>query len=234
MSSESGTEGSGEGALGHTRQQTIDALCEHFANDVLEVEEFERRVEAAHRASSRDDLRGLLRDLPGGNLPTERGGQDLSSDPERRFRVTSAAHVKEKQFVFAVMGGATRRGPWTPARTNYALAVMGGVQLDFREAVLGSGVTDVQVFAMWGGVEIIVPPGMRVESHGLALLGGFEHVEDARTRADEADAPLLRITGAALMGGVEITFRHPGESPREARRRRRLERKRRRRLRSGE
>ena len=36
--------------LSHTRQATVDALCEHFANDVMPVEEFERRVDAAHRA----------------------------------------------------------------------------------------------------------------------------------------------------------------------------------------
>jgi hypothetical protein len=136
--------------------------------------------------------------------------------------------VKEKQFVVAILGGATRKGRWTPARTNYALAVMGGAELDFREAVLAPGVTDVQVFAMWGGIDIIVPPGMRVESHGLALMGGFDHVEDVREGPDDPDAPLLRITGVALMGGVEVTFRHPGESSREARRRVRAERKRRR------
>ena len=41
---------SGGGELGVTRQQAIDALCEHFANDVLSVEEFERRVDSAHKA----------------------------------------------------------------------------------------------------------------------------------------------------------------------------------------
>jgi len=208
----------GEADLGPTRQMTIDALCEHFANDAMEVEEFERRVEAAHRASSTEDLKGLLRDLPGGNLPAQRPAQG-ELGPERRFRVTSAAHVKEKEFVAAVMGGAARKGRWSPARTNYAVAVMGGAELDFREAVLGPGVTDVQVFAMWGAIEVIVPPGMRVESHGLALMGGFEHVEDTGGPPADPDAPILRITGAALMGGVDINFRHPGESAREARRR---------------
>lgn len=233
MTQDEAGEGREEGGLGSTRERTIDTLCEHFANDVLEVEEFERRVEAAHRASSTADLDALLRDLPGGNLPAERASSP-AQEQGRRFRVTSAAQVKERQFVVAVMGGASRKGKWAPARRNYALAVMGGTELDFREAVLGPGVTDVQVFAMWGGVEIIVPPGLRVESHGLALLGGFEHVEDVRDGPDDPDAPLLRITGAALMGGVDITFRHPGESARDARRRRRGERKRRRRLGSGD
>jgi hypothetical protein len=146
--------------------------------------------------------------------------------------VTSAAHVRQHELVVAIMGGAMRKGRWSPARTNVALSVMGGTHLDFREAILGPGVTDVKVFAMMGGVEIVVPPGINVESHGIGIMGGFDHVTDYGENA--VDAPTLRITGLALMGGVEITVRNPGESARDARRRRRLERKERRRLGRGE
>ena len=71
------TESGGEG-LGPTRQQAIDALCEHFANDVLSVEEFERRVDRAHKAESLDDIRKLLVDLPSGDLPVRR--EDVAAD----------------------------------------------------------------------------------------------------------------------------------------------------------
>ena len=67
---------SGGGKLGGIRQQTIDALCEHFANDALSVEEFERRVEQAHKAGSTDDLRRLLQDLPSGDLPIRLGAKE--------------------------------------------------------------------------------------------------------------------------------------------------------------
>ena len=53
----------GQGArppLDHTRQVTIDALCEHFANDVMSVEDFEARVDVAHRATTVEELRELL------------------------------------------------------------------------------------------------------------------------------------------------------------------------------
>ena len=130
------------------------------------------------------------------------------------------------------MGGASRRGAWTPARHNFGLAIMGGTELDFREAILGPGVTEVRVLAVWGGVEIIVPPGMNVETHGIGIMGGFDHFTERATT--DPDAPTLRITGFACMGGVEVTQRYPGESSREARRRRRDERRDERRLRRGE
>jgi DUF1707 SHOCT-like domain len=214
-----------EGArpLDQTRQMTIDALCEHFANDVMGVEEFERRVDLAHQASSNADLRALLRDLPGGELPAvvAPGGLPAAS---RGYQMTSADRVRERGFAVAVLGGTRRTGRWTPAHKNYAIAVCGGAELDFREAVLGPGVTELEVYAMWGGVEVIVPPGLNVESHGIGLLGGFDHRAESYDAPDPT-APTLRVTGIALMGGVEITVRHVGESKRDARRRRRVERR---------
>ena len=220
--------------LNHTKQATIDQLMEHFANDVLDVEEFERRVDRAHAATSSADLEELLSDLPGGTQLPAVVREESQPLARREYTLASAAHVKDSEFVLAIMGGSSRRGHWRPARKNYAVAIMGGTELDFREAALPPGVTEVQVWTMWGGVEIIVPPGVNVESHGIALLGGFDHAGTAGGAPDPS-APTIRVTGVALMAGVEISVRHPGESSRDARRRRRLERReQRRRLRSGE
>lgn len=221
--------------LNHTRQITIDALMEHFANDVMDVDEFERRVGLAHAAMTTEELKELLRDLPGGaDLPVVWGdGSDAELVHARQHTVTSSAQVKDKELVVAVLGGSSRRGRWAPARKNLAIAIMGGAELDFREAVFGPGVTEVQVYTMWGGVDIIVPPGINIESHGIALLGGFEHAADTPS-PDDPGTPTLRITGVALMAGVDISVRYPGESVRDARRRRRTERRdQRRRLRGG-
>lgn len=215
---------SGGGDFGATRQKAIDALCEHFANDALTVEEFERRVEQAHKAGSTQDLRDLLADLPTGDLPVKAEDADDALIQRVPASVPSS-RVKERGFVVAALGGVERKGRWIPARQNYAIAVMGGVELDFREALLPPGVTDVWVFTAMGGVEVIVPPGLAVECDGVALLGGFEHHEDA-VLSNDPDAPVLRIRGVALLGGVEVSIRYPGESPRDAKRRRKLDRRR--------
>lgn len=219
------------GGVGNTRQKAIDALCEHFANDVLSVEEFERRVDLAHKANSPADLQKLLADLPSGDLPIRR--EDVNTMAVERARPSVPAHrVKERGVMVAALGGVERKGRWIPARSNYGIAVMGGMVLDFREALLPPGETEVWIFSVMGGAEIVVPPGLTVESDGIAILGGFEHIEDAVLGSDP-DAPRLRIRGVALMGGVEVTVRHPGETAREAKRRRRFERKERKRLNRG-
>lgn len=224
------TEGSG-GELGTTRQKAIDALCEHFANDVLSVEEFERRVDLAHKVESSDELAKLLADLPSGDLPVRR--DDVATTAVERTQASvPASRVKERGLMVAALGGVDRKGRWIPARQNYAVAVMGGISLDFREALLPPGETEVWIFTAMGGAEIVVPPGLTVESDGIAILGGFEHREDAVLSPDP-DAPRLRVRGLALLGGVDVTVRHPGETEREAKRRRRFEKKKRKKLRDG-
>jgi hypothetical protein len=199
----------------------VDALCEAFAADAVSMEEFERRVEVAHRAETEAELRELLADLStSANLPATSNAAHSMVPMER---------VKDYAVVAGVLGGGIRRGSWTAARTNWAVAVMGGCELDFREAALPPGVTEVKVFAMWGGVEIVVPPDIQVECSGLGIMGGFEHLETTPSSASP-DAPIIHVTGVAIMGGVEVSVRHPGESGRDAKRRLRDERRTRKRL----
>src|SRR5690606_8880902 len=99
------------------------------------------------------------------------------------------------------------KGVWNPPANLYVVAVMGGSLLDFRDAQLGPGVTNVIVVAIMGGVEIVVPPGLRVESNGIGIMGGFEHAGHHQVETPSGDGPVLRISGVAIMGGVEIKER---------------------------
>ncbi len=82
--------------LTHTRDVTIDALMEHFANDVMDIDEFERRVEIAHAATTSAELKELLRDMPGSApLPVPTGSNAPANRTE--FSVTSATHEKERE-----------------------------------------------------------------------------------------------------------------------------------------
>lgn len=101
----------------------------------------------------------------------------------------------------AFMSGRKERVTSAAWRGGDVTAIMGGVELDLRDAVPGAEGAHLDVTAVMGGVEIRVPQGWRVEVRGTPLLGGF----DDKTRGGAAkDAPLLQVTGTALMGGVEI------------------------------
>ncbi len=53
-----------------------------------------------------------------------------------------------------------------------------------------------------GGVDIIVPPDLRVEVTGFGLMGGW----DDKTRDEDLppDAPLVQVRAFTLMGGVTV------------------------------
>ena len=67
----------------------------------------------------------------------------------------------------------------------------------------------MEVFAFMGGVQIRVPPWIRVEVHGSGFMGGFEKRLASKGEGPAPDAPLLRIRGFALMGGVDVRVREP-------------------------
>ena len=196
------------------RERAIATLSEGFANDALDVDEFERRVTLAHTSDSAEEIAALTADLPASTTALAKTTVALAP--------ATADDGVAPETVYAIFGGVDRRGAWNVPRRWRVVAAFGGAQLDLREARFPTGLIDLEVKAVFGGVQLIVPPGLAVEVHGTAIMGGFQNVNRAPAHPDP-DAPLLRIHGLALMGGVEITMRLPGESERQAHRRRKVE-----------
>ena len=196
------------------RDRTIARLSDGFAHDLLDVEEFERRVTRAQTSESPDEIAALAADLPGASeVPVPASAPQAALIP--------AAEAEPRRTVVAIMGGVDRRGAWTMPRALRVVTMMGGARLDLREARFPPGPVDIEVFAFMGGTEIIVPPGLAVQTHGTAIMGGFQEVNRAPAHPDP-DAPLLRVHGMAMMGGVDIKMRLPGEDDDEHETRRRL------------
>lgn len=217
--------GPGSGSLDDRRAQAVEILGEHFARDALTLPELEERIDRVSRARSAAELRDVLAGLPGleGDLPASVDPEIL---PSRRAAVPPD-RVPDRDFAMAILGGAKRAGSWSPPRHLFAVGIMGGVELDFREARLGPGVTEVTCFAVMGGIDIVVPPDLPVVASGVGILGGFEHRSQGDRSDLEPSTPLLKVNGVATMGAVEVEVRHPGETKRDARKRRKAERKRR-------
>jgi hypothetical protein len=90
-----------------------------------------------------------------------------------------------------------------------ATAVMGGVEADLRGARARGSEVVAEVFAMWGGIELIVPEDWRVVSEVVPVMGG---VEDKTHLAEGGDTTTLVVRGLVVMGGLEIKNKK-GESP---------------------
>jgi predicted membrane protein len=101
--------------------------------------------------------------------------------------------------VTALLGGVERRITSTGFRGGEVTAIMGGCELDLRHASI-QGEAVLNVFAMWGGIEIKVPEDWVVSMQGTPILGGFSE----KTMVSKDASMRLVIRGYAIMGGVEV------------------------------
>ncbi len=100
----------------------------------------------------------------------------------------------------AVLSGVNRGNNSATFRGGDLTAIMGGCEIDLRQAQI-NGEAVIDVFAMWGGIEIKVPEDWTVISRVTPLLGGFED----KTRPPQgAGTHRLIVRGFILMAGVEV------------------------------
>jgi hypothetical protein len=207
-------------ALRDRREEVIQSLTEHFAADILDMDEFDARLDAAHSATTIVALERLVADLA--PLPA-------SQRAAAQAATTTALTIHEdpmrpeKKAITAVFSGFDRTGPWVVPKKMKARVWMAGGRLDFREADFSPGVTELHVSCWMGGIEIIVPPQLAVDVEVSSIMGGVG--ERHATRSPDPGRAILRITGTVVMGGIDIHTRLPGETQRQARKREKLERK---------
>ena len=120
----------------------------------------------------------------------------------RRERVReSVGDPSSDVHAFAMMAGVRRQSTSREFRYSDANAIMGGVELDLREAQIKDGESaTVDAFAFWGGVEIVVPENWRIDGKVMPLMGAFED----NTKNKDANGPVLTIRGTAIMGAIEV------------------------------
>jgi predicted membrane protein len=114
--------------------------------------------------------------------------------------------------VFAVLGGVKRVSAPQPFYGADVTTFMGGAHLDLRQAILAPGAEAVlDVFAVMGGCEVLIPPGWVVSAPVVAIMGGVDdkRIVSTPTMIEQATAsggpaPRLVIRGFVMMGGVTI------------------------------
>lgn len=186
------------------REFVHQILAAAMTNGALTPTEFQDRAGKAVVARTFGELDELTDDLPVAQLgvaPPVAAGASAT-------RVSPVSDQRPVQTAFAMMSGHQIRGNVAVADTLTATAIMGGVEIDLRDVRFTASVLTIRCTAIMGGIEIVVPPDVGVESSGLAIMGGFG---GRGVGPGAPGAPHVRVTGLALMGGVEIKRRERGE-----------------------
>jgi hypothetical protein len=111
--------------------------------------------------------------------------------------------------IFSIWSSVRRTSTASPFRGGDITAIMGGGQLDLRLAAIPAGQEAVlDIVAVMGGVEILVPATWEVSTPIMPFMGG---VEDKRFPPLQADPNVRRenggrlvLRGLVMMGGVHI------------------------------
>jgi hypothetical protein len=178
------------------RDQAASVLNGAMAEGRLTVDEHADRLSALYAAKTHAEIVPLLDDLP-----------------DRTSAAPPARREGETNHIVAILSGSSRKGAWTvPSHIN-VVTILGGVELDFREATLPAGEITISATCVLGGMEITVPPEMHVIDNGVAILGGREVSADS-DESVRPGAPVLRLSGFCLLGGVEVK-RKARKAPRD-------------------
>ena len=176
------------------RDETLRILGEHASVGRLTLDELEERSGRALAAKTRGELATLTGDLP------QEAGQG---------RPAPAPAKKPVRWMVAIMSGSHRRGRFRAVGSINAIAIMGGDEIDLREAEIEGGELTVNAFAIMGGANVYVPDSVEVELGGFSIMGG--NTEFGSARSPRPGAPLIRIRGFNLCGGVNV-YRLPPQA----------------------
>ncbi len=109
--------------------------------------------------------------------------------------------ASDREDVMAILSGSEVRVESKDFKGSRVTSICGGAMIDLRKAVIKKEAT-IDVFAFWGGIEIIVPEHVMVKNNTSVIMGGVE--QQAGGDAVKEGGPILYVTGDVVMSGVEI------------------------------
>jgi hypothetical protein len=180
------------------RDRAAELLRHAAAEGRITFDELDERISQAYAAKTFADLAALTSDLPGPGVSAPVPAVPRYQPPD----VPAGTHAPA--ISLAILSSTKRAGPWLVPPAYTAVAVMGGVELDFRDAKFSAAEVTIQAFCLMGGVSITVPEDMAVDVSGIGIMGGFDHNASG---PGAPGAPHLKVVGFALMGGVEVKRR---------------------------
>jgi hypothetical protein len=178
------------------RDAAAQVLQAAFAEGRLDDDEFDQRMRSALTARVGSDLEKLTADLP-----------DAAPRPASAL-ASPGAGSRPGKWAVAYKNSIRRAGRWRVPETFTSVVYKGSGWIDLRAAELTEAETTVWAVAYKSRIDVLVPPGVRVELDGFGVSKGWSEQEELETRLP-ADAPVVHVRGVAYKGTVEVSTRPP-------------------------
>ena len=181
------------------KEQAVQALCAHYAQDHLSTGELEARFDRIYTSKSRAQLDTVLQGLPSLARSSE-APAPMYSVAQR----SSALPPNEKRYL-AVFSTVKKEGAWSPAPNIAAKVVFGNVVFDLRDAELPPEGLTIDLDVLFGDAEVLLPPGVGADVDCSAVVGT---VEDNAQRALPG-SPVVRVRGETIFGQITVKTKLP-------------------------
>jgi hypothetical protein len=196
------------------REKVANTLREAAGDGRLTMDELDERLDAVYAAKTYAELMPITHDLPASGAAYVPAVSAAPAGGMRQYGGEASSHLG-----IAILGGFSRRGKWLVPKSFTSFALMGGIELDMRDASFAERTVTVRVTAIMGGVEITVPEDATVRVTGVGIMGAFD---DSTSEAVTPGGPTIIVSGVAIMGGVDIRRKPPKRDRLDHRRAREL------------
>jgi predicted membrane protein len=135
------------------------------------------------------------------------GGMMIWNSVEGQRRRGDIPESASTMNAHAIFSGVQRRITAKDFRFGRISAVFGGAELDFHDADIEGDTAELEINAIFGGVELRVPETWNVEARNQTAFGGFSDETRQSARSNDPAAPgskTLIISGSIMFGGVEV------------------------------
>lgn len=177
------------------RDKIIRRLETAYADNKLELEEYERRLELAYKAEFMEDLEVLVHDFPTLQQTMDRGiDQDISeADDIAKVALIGDQHLGPENFYKGRI---------------QTLSILGDINIDIRRFRNCQDPIRIKIHSFIGDIRIIIPRGMKVKNRLKSFLGDYKLVrneeQSAQEKAFEESKGACILEGFSLLGDISI------------------------------
>jgi len=191
------------------RDRAAEVLREAAAEGRLSMEELNERLDLVYAAKTYEELAPATVDLPAAGQAPAAG---LATTPGPSALANRFGGQAAGTTALAILGGFVRKGDWVVPPELSAVAILGGGELDLRDARFAEHTVTIHAVTIMGGIQITVPEDADVQVNGIGIMGGFDH---SAAGSGSQGGPRIVINGFAFWGGVQVQ-RLPSDNPRPA------------------
>ena len=181
------------------RDKILRRLETAYADNKLELDEYERRLDLAYKAEFIEDLEYLVHDFPGHRQLASRDihnevDTDISgSEDDTKITLIGDQHLTAEDF---------------SGKRVQSLSILGDVNIDIRRFRGSEEPIRIKLASFIGDTRVIIPRGMKVINRVKGVLGDYELLRNEEQidleEALEESCGTCILEGFSLLGDISI------------------------------